>query len=69
MRQSHEPFRSSDAFCPHQFLADCTINMFGFNFRQDSEMSATADKAQSVTERLLNISTAGVWPQFASLAR
>jgi hypothetical protein len=34
MRQSHEPFRSSDAFCPHQFLADCTINMFGFNFRQ-----------------------------------
>jgi transposase InsO family protein len=33
MRQSHEPIRSSDAFCRHQFLADCTINMFGFNFR------------------------------------
>jgi putative ATP-binding cassette transporter len=32
-------------------------------------MSATADKAQSVTERLLDISTAGVWPQFTSLVR
>jgi transposase InsO family protein len=30
-------FRSSDAFCPHQFLADYTINMFGSNFRQGQE--------------------------------
>ncbi|MBV9567122.1 MAG: hypothetical protein JO172_03200, partial [Hyphomicrobiales bacterium] len=33
------------------------------------EMSAIADKPQSVTERLLDISTAGVWPQFTSLVR
>ena len=32
-------------------------------------MSEIADKAQSVTERLLDISTAGVWPQFTSLVR
>ena len=32
-------------------------------------MSEIADKPQSVTERLLDISTAGVWPQFASLLR
>ncbi len=32
-------------------------------------MSEIADKPQSVTERLLDISTAGVWPQFASLVR
>jgi vitamin B12/bleomycin/antimicrobial peptide transport system ATP-binding/permease protein len=30
-------------------------------------MSEIAGKPQSVTERLLDISTAGVWPQFASL--
>ena len=34
MRQSHGPFRWSDAFCRHQFLADYTTNMFGFDFRQ-----------------------------------
>ena len=33
-RPYREPFRSSDAFCPYQFLADYTINMFGSNFRQ-----------------------------------
>ena len=33
-RLYRELFRSSDAFCRHQFLADCTINTFGFNFRQ-----------------------------------
>jgi hypothetical protein len=27
-------FRSSHAFCPDQFLVDCTVNMFEFNFRQ-----------------------------------
>ncbi|MBV8766625.1 MAG: ABC transporter ATP-binding protein/permease [Hyphomicrobiales bacterium] len=32
-------------------------------------MTAIADKAQTVTERLLDISTAGVWPQFVSLLR
>ncbi|MBV9113463.1 MAG: ABC transporter ATP-binding protein/permease [Hyphomicrobiales bacterium] len=32
-------------------------------------MSAIADKPQSVAERLLDISTAGVWPQFTSLVR
>ena len=37
--------------------------------RARAEMSETADKPQSVTERLLDISTAGVWPQFTSLLR
>jgi hypothetical protein len=27
-------FRSSDAFWRHQFSVDCTINIFGFDFRQ-----------------------------------
>jgi hypothetical protein len=41
MRQSHEPIRSSDAFCQHQFSADCTINMLGFNFRQRQALKTT----------------------------
>jgi hypothetical protein len=34
MRRYRGPFRLSDAFCRHQFLADCTINMLGSDFRQ-----------------------------------
>jgi len=32
----HAPFSPSGAFFQRQFLADCTINVFGFNFDKDS---------------------------------
>jgi len=37
-RRYHELFRPSGAFCRHQFLADYTISIFGFDFRQGQKI-------------------------------
>ena len=42
MRRYHGPFRPSGAFYRHQFSADYTISMFGFDFRQ-GQVAAIAD--------------------------
>ena|SRR3981189_37330 len=51
MPRCHEQFRPLGAFCRHQFLADYTINMFGFDFRQGQRTDVgQASSAMTATD-------------------
>ncbi|MGC1578731.1 MAG: hypothetical protein WA813_21890, partial [Beijerinckiaceae bacterium] len=52
-------------FCRHQFLADCTINIFGFDFRQRQlfvfGLSACSPDTASVEEAKYSAKIVGDW--------
>ena len=51
-------FRPSGAFCRYQFLADYTISMFGFYFRQGQADRLIGHIDASLGEHILDVAVA-----------